>query len=170
MVIGGGALPVAAMGVAGARVLWAARRSKQLKPALADGLRAGGCESVRELADRRDAVDRWDRRARLAADAADRCAAAVHDWHELAGVGADTDAVDDLLARAEWCRVARAAVDRAGVAHRIAAARLARVEESANRGDLSLEETEPLQPASERIQIALLRLRRGARLSWRRAS
>lgn len=167
-VLTGGALPVVAAAAAAVRTVWSARRTRLLLPSLDDALRAGGCSSVRELADQRDRVDHWERRARIAADAGDRCAVAVREWYDLAGLGADPASVDDLLARAEWYRVTRAAVERARLTHRVAAARLARAEILAAGGEPP--EGADAEPASDRIQIALLRLRRGARLAWRRAS
>jgi hypothetical protein len=167
-VFAGGSFPAIAVAVGAARTLWSVRRTRRLRPNLDAAVHAGGCRTVRELADRRDDHDRWERRARLAAAAADRCAMAVNDWYEVAGIGADPNEVDDLLARAEWYRVTRAAATRARVAHRVAAARVARAE------ILSVGGQPPAgadaEPASDRIQIALLRLRRGGRLAWRRAS
>lgn len=169
-VLVGGSFPIVAAALGAARVLWVARQAGRLRPDLDAALRAGGCVSVDELADRREAFERWRRRARLAAEAGDRCALAERDWYELAGACADPGDVEDLLARAEWCRVTRVAVERARLAHRIAASRVARAEVLATGGEPPEGGEPEHEPASDRIQIALLRLRRGARLSWRRAS
>ena len=157
----GGSFPMIAAAVAAGRVVLAARRARRLRPGLAAALQQGGCRSVRELAGQRERFDRWQRHARIAADAGDRLALAVRDWYDVAGVGADPDEVEDLLVRAEWYRITRAAVERARLAHGIAAARLARAD--------SITESVP-EPMADRLQIALLRLRRGARITWRRAS
>lgn len=164
----GGSTPLVGAGVALARVWRSARHSRELKPVLERALHIGGCGSILEMADRRDAVDRWEQRRRLAAEAGDRFAIALREWYDVAGVGADPDAVDDLLARADWYRVTRAAVERAGLAHRIASERLLRAEAQAEGGDF--EGDEESESAGDRLQIALLRLRRGARFGWKHAS